>query len=95
MSLHRLSHVIMGVPDVAATTSYYTDFGLQPSGSSMLATRDGGNQLGIVGASSRRLVELGVAADEPDDLARIAASLQRLGHSASLEDDALLTAEPV
>ncbi|MFE6645132.1 VOC family protein [Nocardioides sp. NPDC057772] len=95
MSLHRLSHVTIGVPDVAATASYYTDFGLRPSGESTLATRDGGDQLQLVRAPFRRLVELGVAADDHDDLARIAASLQRLGHPASLDGDALVTTEPV
>ncbi|MFD4324859.1 VOC family protein [Nocardioides sp. NPDC058538] len=95
MSLHRLSHVTIGVPDVAATTDYYTDFGLRPSGEATLATRDGGDQLQLTRAPFRRLVELGVAADDPDDLARIAASLQRLGHPASLDGDTLLTTEPV
>ena len=94
MSLHRLSHVTMGVPDVEATRAYYTDFGLQPGSDGKLSTRDGGDQLKIVSAPRRRLVELGIAADDHDDLARIAASLQRLGAPATLEDDALVAYEP-
>jgi catechol 2,3-dioxygenase-like lactoylglutathione lyase family enzyme len=31
MSLHGLLSVTMGVPNVAETAAYYTDFGLAPS----------------------------------------------------------------
>ncbi len=95
MSLHRVSHVVIGVPDVAATEDYYVDFGLERAGGGALATRDGGRQLRIVAAPRRRLVELGLAADDVDDLARIAASLATLGLPARLEGDVLTAHEPV
>ncbi|WP_018158172.1 VOC family protein [Demetria terragena] len=95
MSLHRLSHVTMGVPDVEATHAYYTDFGLAPGVDGKLSTRDGGEQLKIVSAPRRQLIELGVAADDTDDLARIAANVQRLGLRAELDGEALLAQEPV
>jgi catechol 2,3-dioxygenase-like lactoylglutathione lyase family enzyme len=79
MALHRLASVTMGVPDVGATARYYTDFGLRPDDDGWFATRDGGRQLRIVPAATRRLVELHVAADDPDDLAAAAARLRRLG----------------
>ncbi len=82
MSLHRLTSVTMGVPNVAETVGYYTEFGLQPEGDGWFATQDGGRQLRVVPAATRRLVELHIGVDDPDDLARVAASLARLGVAA-------------
>ncbi|MFJ5775632.1 VOC family protein [Streptomyces sp. NPDC093094] len=88
MSLHRLTQIVMGVPNVEQTAAYYTDFGLTPSDDSpgaavqgpaaAFTTVDGGEQLRIVHSPYRRLVELGVGADDPDDLDRVAASLAGL-----------------
>ena len=94
MSLHGLSHVTMGVPDVETARSYYTEFGLDPGADGKLRTRDGGDQLKIVTAPTRRLVELGLGADDTDDLARIAADLRRLEIPVEVDDNALLTREP-
>ncbi|MZG16746.1 dioxygenase, partial [Streptomyces sp. SID5914] len=79
MALHGLARFTMGVPDVDATHSYYADFGLTPLGDGRLASTDGGEQLKIVQAPRRRLEELVVAADDSDDLGRIAAALLRMG----------------
>jgi len=84
MALHRLTHVTLGVPDVAATAEYYTDFGLAPGGSAVaggatFASRDGGDQLTLGPSARRRMVELRVGVDDPDDLDRIATRLDRLG----------------
>jgi catechol 2,3-dioxygenase-like lactoylglutathione lyase family enzyme len=95
MSLHGLLSVTMGVPNVAETAAYYTEFGLAPAADGWFSTADGGRQLRIEYAPTRRLVELRVAADDTDDLARIAASLGRLGVAATLTDAGLQCAEPV
>ena len=83
MALHRLTSITMGVPNVAETAAYYADFGLQPGGSpgdeTWFSTRDGGRQLRIVPAATRRLVDLHVGVDDADDLARAAGNLHRLG----------------
>ena len=79
MPLHRLTQIVMGVPNVAETAAYYQDFGLTPNGGHGFATVDGGEQLRIVQTPRRRLVELGVGADDPDDLDHVAASLTKLG----------------
>ncbi|MFF5407010.1 VOC family protein [Streptomyces misionensis] len=91
MSLHRLTQIVMGVPDVEQTAAYYAEFGLSPGTAAasaaggqspagrVLSTVDGGEQLRIVRSARRRLVELGVGADHPDDLDRIAAALIGLG----------------
>src|SRR5271154_5388876 len=79
MALHRLTQIVMGVPNVEQTAAYYTEFGLTPGADGTFATVDGGEQLRIVHANGRRLVQLGVGADDPDDLDRVAASLAALG----------------
>ncbi|WP_405014669.1 VOC family protein [Kitasatospora sp. NBC_01539] len=78
MALHRLTSVTMGVPDVAETAAYYTDFGLTPEEDGWFASRDGGRQLRIVHSPARRLVEVRVGVDDPDDLAAAAARLRRI-----------------
>ncbi|NNG40642.1 dioxygenase [Flexivirga sp. ID2601S] len=95
MSLHGLSHVIIGVPNVAETQSYYSDFGLSQQADGGFATQDAGTQLRVVHAPTRRLVELGVRADDADDLARIATTLGGLGVAADLDGDVLVATEPV
>ncbi len=82
MGLHRLTSVTMGVPNVDETSAYYTEFGLRPDGGGWLSTRDGGRQLRVVYAPTRRLVELRVGVDDQDDLSRAADSLARLGIAA-------------
>jgi catechol 2,3-dioxygenase-like lactoylglutathione lyase family enzyme len=95
MGLHGLSSVTIGVPNVAETAAYYADFGLTPEEDNWFSTADAGRQLHIQYAPTRRLLEMRVAADEPDDLARAAASLGQLGAPAELSGTTLETAEPV
>jgi catechol 2,3-dioxygenase-like lactoylglutathione lyase family enzyme len=78
MPLHRLTQIVMGVPNVEQTAAYYAEFGLTPGEGHTFSTADGGVQLRIVPAAHRRLVQLGIGADDPDDLERIAASLGAL-----------------
>ncbi len=94
MPLHRLTQIVMGVPNVEQTAAYYTDFGLTsrageettvagaatpaPADDHTFATVDGGDQLRIVRSPRRRLIQLGIGVDDPDDLDRVAASLQAM-----------------
>lgn len=78
MTLHRLASVTMGVPNVAQTAAYYTEFGLTPQADGWFSTTDGGRQLRIIETPTRRLVALTVGADHPDDLGRIAHNLTQL-----------------
>jgi catechol 2,3-dioxygenase-like lactoylglutathione lyase family enzyme len=82
MALHRLTSITMGVPNVAETARYYSDFGLTDDGGGWFTARDAGRQLRIVPAATRRLVEVRIGADDPDDLAAAASRLQRLGNPA-------------
>ncbi|MGX6604297.1 VOC family protein [Micromonosporaceae bacterium Da 78-11] len=95
MSLHELLSVTIGVPNVAETIDYYTDFGLAPGTDGWFATRDRGWQLRVVHAPTRRLIELRVGVDDTDDLGRAAADLRRLGIPGRLDGPALHAVEPV
>jgi catechol 2,3-dioxygenase-like lactoylglutathione lyase family enzyme len=79
MTLHRLTSITMGVPNVGETAAYYTEFGLSPADDGWFSTRDGGRQLRFGAAPTRRLVDLHVGVDDADDLDRAADRLHRLG----------------
>ncbi|MEM9518038.1 MAG: VOC family protein [Actinomycetota bacterium] len=75
MGLHRLTSIQLGVPDVASSAQFFTEFGLSPAdgSDSRFTTREGGEQLELVTAPTRRLHRLGVGAHDGDDVDRIAA----------------------
>lgn len=86
MPLHRLTNITMGVPNVRSTAAYYAEFGLTPvspiSGASdveTFSTVDGGEQLRISYAPRRRLLDLGVGVDHPEDLDRVERAMHGLG----------------
>jgi catechol 2,3-dioxygenase-like lactoylglutathione lyase family enzyme len=78
VTLHRLASITIGVPNVEETSAYYAEFGLLREGATF-STRDGGEQLRIVESRSRRLIELCIGVDDPDDLERASERLTRLG----------------
>ena len=109
MPLHRLTHIVMGVPNVEQTAAYYTEFGLLPAGASAgpvggeaagadgrraFATVDGGEQLTIVGSGLRRLVRLGIGVDDPDDLERVAAGVAALDVPVERGEGSVTAADP-
>src|SRR5271156_1851953 len=84
MSLHGLTSITLGVPDVDTVASYYEDFGLRrvgdrPGRGLVFATAEGGEQLVLRPAEQRRLLEIALGADDTDDRGGVAASLRRLG----------------
>ncbi|WIX82222.1 VOC family protein [Amycolatopsis carbonis] len=97
MPLHRLTSITLGVPNVGATAGYYEDFGLTPVGEkaeNRFATAEGGEQLKITHSPLRRLVELGVGVDDPDDLDRIEASLAKLDVAGKRDETSLRVLDP-
>jgi len=78
MGLHRLATVTIAVPNVDETKEYYTDFGLTPDSDGWFRTADGGRQLRIVHAPSRRLIEMELGADDEDDIGRITSKLHAM-----------------
>jgi len=94
MALHRLTSVTIGVPNVDSTAAYYAEFGLSPTQNGRFATVDGGEQLHLVQAPHRRLIELGIGADDADDLARVAAALRRLAIAVEQKPEAVVAVDP-
>ncbi|CAG7593004.1 VOC family protein [Rhodococcus opacus] len=95
MALHGLGKVTVGVPNVDDTIAYYIEFGLEHRGNGVFATRNGGEQLHIVHAPTRRLVELTVAADDPDDITAITSRLTGLGVAIEQNGTSVSAVEPV
>ena len=95
MSLHRLSSIAIGVPDVAAVGAYYEDFGLQQVAEGRFATADGGEQLRVEPAPWRRLLAVEIGVDDADDLEKVARNLDWFGVPAERSADSLSAAEPV
>jgi catechol 2,3-dioxygenase-like lactoylglutathione lyase family enzyme len=95
MGLHRLNSVTIGVPDIDAVLAYYQEFGLTRHENGWLSTRDGGRQLRLVAAPSRRLVGVSIGADDEDDLHRISGALGAIGHSSTVDGRRLGAVEPV
>jgi catechol 2,3-dioxygenase-like lactoylglutathione lyase family enzyme len=95
MPLHRLTSITIGVPDVDAARAFYRDFGLVEREPGRFATAAGGEQLRLVTAPRRNLLELGIGVDDPEDLGRIAARLERLDVAVAREARALRVTEPV
>jgi catechol 2,3-dioxygenase-like lactoylglutathione lyase family enzyme len=94
MALHRLTTITVGVPDVDAATVFYRDFGLDDLGGGRFATTDGGEQLRLVPAERRGLQEVGLGADDPDDVDRVATSLAAIGVTASRTGSSLRAIDP-
>lgn len=95
MPLHSMRQVTIGVPNVADTAAYYEQFGLTPTDGGRFNTTDGGEQLRLVESPVRRLVEMRVGVDDPDDVSRIASQLAKLGVEANVEANRLLALEPL
>jgi catechol 2,3-dioxygenase-like lactoylglutathione lyase family enzyme len=94
MALHRLTAITVGSPDPAASAAFFRDFGLTEVRPQAFATRDGGEQLRLVAAPRRRLVEMEIAAADADDVARIAARLATIGASPEVAGARLTVHEP-
>jgi catechol 2,3-dioxygenase-like lactoylglutathione lyase family enzyme len=95
MALHRLTHITVGVPDPAAVAGFYRDFGLEETAPGRFSTADGGEQLRLLPATRRGLVELGLGVDHSEDLARIVTSLAGIGVRVAGDSTAIQTYEPV
>ncbi|MEU2289099.1 VOC family protein [Streptomyces sp. NPDC013178] len=95
MALHRLSSIVMGVPNTTETADYYTQFGLTYELDGSFSTLDGGRQLRITHAPRRRLIEMSVGVDTPDDLGAAASRLDRLGVHAERGDGTLTAYEKI
>jgi len=94
MPLHRLTHLHLGVPDVAAAARFYAELGLDESAPGRFATAHGGEQLRLDTAPRRCVRGLGVGVDDPDDVERIARSLAGIGLEAERRGAGLRVLDP-
>jgi catechol 2,3-dioxygenase-like lactoylglutathione lyase family enzyme len=94
MSLHRVSSITLGVPDVEATSEFYHDFNLRETEPGVFATVDGGEQLRLEHSPLRRLLELVIAADNPDDVDRVAHNVEALDIEVKRAEDSVATTDP-
>src|ERR1700682_5952641 len=78
MALHRMNSVTIGVPNVEETVAFYRDFNLTESAPGVFASADGGDQLRIMHAPLRRLIEVSIGAESQDDIDRVASQLSAL-----------------
>lgn len=76
MALHRLTTLHVGVTRMDETREWYRQFGLREGEPGQMSTRDGGVQLVLEQAPYRGIRQIGVGVDDPDDLARVARSLE-------------------
>lgn len=95
MSLHRLCSVTVGVPDPGLVGDYYGELGLVPDGGLGFSTVDGGRQLLLTEAPTRRLAEMVIGVDGPEDLAAAESALAKLGRHADVDGGRLSAVEPV
>ena len=95
MALHQLLSVTIGVPNVAETARYYADFGLTPTTDGWFTTTDGGRQLSITYAPTRRMLEMHVGVDDADDLGRIDTNLRAMGISTVGHPNAIRAVDPI
>ncbi|WP_123026564.1 VOC family protein [Mycolicibacterium stellerae] len=95
MPLHRLTALTMGVPNVDETIAYYTEFGLTPGADGWLSSTDGGQQLRVTGAPSRRLIEIGIGAEHPGDITEVVHRLRATGAPVQTDGTSVTTIEPV
>jgi catechol 2,3-dioxygenase-like lactoylglutathione lyase family enzyme len=96
MALHGLADMTLGVPDVQGAKEFYRDFGMIEGVSGRLATTDGGEQLSVVARPHRQLVAFTLAAEDPDDIARIARAASANGLDvATASDGSISIPDPV
>ncbi|MGH9203407.1 MAG: VOC family protein, partial [Vicinamibacterales bacterium] len=94
MALHKMTSITVGVPNVEKTREFYRDFGFTESEPGVFATADGGEQMRLVQTPLRRLVELAIGADDPDDVDRVASNVGALGVDVKRTEDGMSAVDP-
>jgi len=96
MGLHRVNYLVRDVPDLAATSAFYREFGLRETSPGAFASRVGGDQLFLRPTDGRpRVHAIGVGVDARSDLDDAGERLARLGFPSQREGEMLVAVEPV
>lgn len=94
MALHRMNSVTIGVPNVEQTAEFYRDFNLAETSPGVFASADGGEQLRLVHAPVRRVVEISVGAKDADDVERVAREIEKLDLPVERYDGGMAATDP-
>jgi catechol 2,3-dioxygenase-like lactoylglutathione lyase family enzyme len=94
MALHRMNSITIGVPNVEETAAFYRDFNLTENIPGVFSTADGGEQLRIEHSPVRRLVEMNIGAENPDDVDRVASQLATINADAARSDTSITATDP-
>ena len=94
MALHRLNSITIGVPNVEETSAFYRDFNLTENAPGVFSTSDGGEQLHLAQSPVRRLLEISIGADNPDDIDRVASQLASIDAPAIRSSDSIAATDP-
>lgn len=95
MALHRLDSVTRIVPDVAAASRFYRDFGLSEVAPGQFATVAGGTQLFLEPGDRPRVAAIHVGADGRSDLDDVASRCADRGYEVDGGRAAVRIHEPV
>lgn len=107
MAMHRLTSITIGVPNVRepynnswisvscrrkpTLSQAFAAKALMEANEYRFATVDGGEQLRIVHSPRRRVVQLGIGVENPDDLGSITSKLKRLDLAVQQDEKSLRT----
>lgn len=94
MAVHRMNSITLGVADVEKAAEFYRDFGLTEVQPKVFATEDGGEQMKLVQTPLRRLVELNVGAETPDDVDRVASQIASMDIDVRRTEEGLAAVDP-
>lgn len=109
MSMHRLTSITVGVPDVQETVEYkdyrpisadgesvsaYSPEGLIQAKEHWFSTVDGGEQLRIVESPCGRLIQVGIGVKDLDDLESISPKLHRLDRAVKCDETSVTSEDP-
>ena len=95
MSLHRLTSVTVGVPNLDASRKFYQDFGLAEAEPGHFSSRFGGEQLVLVERPERAVLEIGIGCHDAGDIQATASALSRAGVDATVSATQIRVREPV
>ena len=95
MSLHRLTSVTVGVPNLDPSRDFYRDFGLVEGSPGRFSSRFGGEQLVLLEQPERGVLEIGIGCHDADDIARTASALSRADVDGRVSESLIQVCEPV
>jgi len=95
MPLTSLLDLELTVPDPNALAAFWTDLGMESTGTATLGTAQRPSQLRLAEGTYRHVSELRLSCESESDLPTIAASLEAIGVSSTITDGSLSCEDPL